>query len=105
MVIILVMNNRSYAVSTESLNKLKNVICVANFAIWFFLFESNIEPLNAKQMFGITIASLGPIVWGNWLYSELFGSGKSVSYRSFILFAFIAVSILFLLLVTSMVGL
>ena len=99
------MNKKAQLLSTEVLINLKNIICCGNFIVWFLLLKDSPEPIEAKQMFGMTIASLGPIIWGSWLYSELFTNGESISYRNFILIALIAVFVLFTMLAGSFVDL
>ena len=77
--------------SSQDTIRLKNTISAMNLALGMIALIAHDE-LSSTTFLGILIVGLGPVVWNQWLYGELFVDpcGKArITHRTFELFGLI----------------
>lgn len=71
----------------------KNKLCIANFlfCVAYLIVRYPESELTVKSIAGLVIATLGPIVWDEWLYNEILQASVKkplISWRTFLWFGF-----------------
>jgi len=77
----------------SKISEYKNKLCIGNllFCIALISLDYTRSEYSAKSIIGIIFAILSPIVWDQWLYRELFPTGKGaplMSCRTFLWIGF-----------------
>lgn len=71
----------------------KNKLCILNllFCLAYIIVDQPDSVLTIKSIAGLIVATLGPILWGEWLYGEMFLTGEKkaiISCRTFLWIGF-----------------